>query len=51
VTGQPLFGLALRHSDGTMLAGLLDESLVHQLAEAMADFTEALPAFQSEARH
>jgi len=51
LTGQPLFGLALRHSDGSMLAGLLDEALVHQLAEAMADFIEAQPAFQSKAKH
>ena len=50
-TAQPLFGLALRHADGTMLAGLLPEELVHQLADAMADFVQALPAFQSQARH
>lgn len=50
-SGEPLFGIAIRHADGELLTAILDEVKVHRLAEMMADFVEALPAFQSEARH
>ena len=50
-TGLPIFGIAIRHADGELLTAILDEAKVHRLADMMADFVEALPAYPSEARH
>lgn len=50
-TGEPLFGLAIRHADGTILAALLDEAAIDVVAGQMADFLEALPTIRSAVRH
>lgn len=50
-SGAPMLSLTIIHPDGTALSVLLDECLVHRSAENMADFVDALPAIQSEARH
>lgn len=45
------FALTIVHPNGTILSASLDEAAIHRLAEPMADFIDALPAVQSEARH
>lgn len=50
-TGEPLFGVTIRHADGTVLTALLGEDKLDRLANMMADFVEALEAVKAEARH
>ena len=50
-SGELLFGIAIRHADGELLAALVGEEQIHRLAEMMADYIEALPAIRSREVH